>query len=358
MHKARLYWLLCMPAMACIVLASYTLKNDIVLNDYPLQITPRGFYINSVIDNRPKKGAIAMLALGTNSKPVMQETDLQGGTAVAISRFISRNLKKDTSERAVNISIKDFKLTETTLPNGGVDGRVQISLSFGMPKDYGIQQLLEYRGGLHYTRIPGKHEVIEAHLRSVIKSGLVYFNNWMQVNVDSDPKLAKAVSFTFTDYADKAEGDTVYYTKNRPLTWKDFQSKVRPPGQFNAVVMPNFGYNLTQEVKKGVINVAMEMTTYVAKSDSWAGGLRDDYALNHEQRHFDIARVITRQFQKKILAAGLTPDTYEAFISMQYLDSYRDMNVLQKAYDKETRHGFNEQEQAAWNKKIDAMLVE
>ncbi len=100
------------------------------------------------------------------------------------------------------------------------------------------------------------------------------------------------------------------------------------------------------------------MTTYVAKSDSWVGNLRDDYGLNHEQRHFDIARVITRQFQKKISAAGLTPDTYEAFISMQYLDSYRDMNALQKAYDKETRHGINEQAQSVWNKKIDEMLRE
>jgi hypothetical protein len=358
MQKAKLYWLLCVPTMACIMLVAYTLKNDIVLNDYPLQITPQGFYIKSVTDNRAEKGAIAMLALGTNGKPEMREADLQGGAAVAISRFINRNLKKDTSEQAVNISIKDFKLTETVLPHGGVDGRIQISLGFGMPKNYGIQQLLEYRGGLHYTRLPDKNEVIEAHLRSVIKSGLIYFNNWMQANVDRDPKLAKAVSFTFTNYLDKTEGDTIYYNKNRLLTWKDFQSKVRPPGPFNAVVMPNFGYNLTQEVKKGVINVGLEMTTYVAKSDSWAGALRDDYALNHEQRHFDIARIITRQFQEKILAAGLKPDTYEAFINMQYLDSYRDMNALQKAYDKETRHGINEQAQADWNKKIDAMLRE
>nr|WP_294793664.1 hypothetical protein [uncultured Mucilaginibacter sp.] len=358
MQKAKFYWLLCVPAIACIMLGAYTLKNDIVLNDYPLQITPRGFYINSVTDNRIEKGAIAMLALGTNGKPEMQAADLQGGAAVAISRFINRNLKKDTSERAVDISIKDFKLAETILPNGGVDGRIQISLSFGLPKEYGVQQLLEYKGGLHYTRLPGKNEVIEAHLRSVITSGLVYFNNWMQVNADRDPKLAKTVSFKFTDYSDKTEGDTIYYSAARPLKWNDFQSKIRPPDPFNAMVMPSFGYDLTREVKNGVINVGMEMKTYVAKSESWAGRERDGYALEHEQRHFDIARIIAKQYQKKILAAGLTPDTYEAFINMQYFDSYRDMNALQKAYDKETRHGINEQAQADWNKKIDAMLKE
>lgn len=358
MRKGRVYWPLCTFIIAGIFLASYTVQNDIVLKDYPLQITPRGFYINTVTDDRAENRPIAMVAEGSNGKSEIRAADLQGGTAAAVGNFLTRNLKKDISEQAVNISIKDFKLAETVLPNSGIDGRIQISLSFGLPKEYGVQQLLEYKGRLHYTRLPGKNEVIEAHLRSVITSGLVYFNNWMQVNGDRDPKLAKVVLFKFTDYLDKIEGDTIYYSATRPLRWNDFQSKIRPPGPFNAVVMPSFGYDLTREVKNGVINVGMEMKTYVAKSDSWVGNVRDGYALDHEQRHFDIAHFITRQFQKKLLAAGLTPDTYEAFINMQYLDSYRDMNALQKAYDKETRHGINQQAQADWNKKIDEMLKE
>jgi hypothetical protein len=345
--------------MAGVLLASYTLKNDIVLSDDPLQIQPEGFYIEKVTDDRAKKDAVAMLVMAVkNSKPEMQEADLQGGVENGVSSFIGRNLKKDTSERAVHISVKDFKLTETVLPNGGIDGRVQLSLSFGQPKDYGIEQLIEYRGGLHYTRLQTNSQVIEAHLRSVIKSGLVYFNNWMQINVNGNPKLAKAVSFTFTDYTEQPEGDTIYYSATRPLTWKDFQSKIRPPGPYNAVVMPNFGYNVTEEIKNGVINVCVDMKTFMAKSDCWADNNRSDYALNHEQRHFDIARIITQRYKQKILAARLKPDTYEAFISMQYFDSYRDMNAMQKAYDKETRHGINEMSQAEWDRKIDAMLKE
>lgn len=359
MWNGRYYWLICLPVMAGIILASYTLKNDIVLSNDPLQITPEGFYIDQITDDRVEKGAIATLVVGIrNGKPEIQEADLRGGVANGVSRFINRNLKKDTSQRAVHISIKDFKLTETVLPNGGIDGRVQLSLSFGQPKDYGIQQLVEYRGWLHYTRLQANNQVIEAHLRSVIKSGLVYFNNWMHINVNGNPKLAKAVLFTFTDYAGQTEGDTIYYSPARPLTWNDFQSKIRPPGPFNAVVMPNFGYNLTEAMKNGVINVCIDIKTFMAKSDCWVGNVREAYALSHEQRHFDIARIITRRFQQKILAAGLTPDTYEAFISMQYLDSYRDMNTMQKAYDRETRHGINEQAQLEWNRKIDGMLKE
>lgn len=359
MQKRKVYRLLCLLGAAGIFFTSYTAENDIVLKDEPLQIAPEGFYIGSITDDRAKKGAIAMLAIADKpNKTAIQEADLQGGAAPALSRFINRNLKQNTSQRPVYIGIKDFKLTETILPNGSIDGRIKLNLSFGLPKDYGVQQLVDYNGNLHYIRPADNGNVIEAQLRAVIKSGLVYFNNWMHINVDDNPKLAKAVSFSFRDYSEKTEGDTIYYSPSRPLTWNDFQSKIRPPGPFNAVVMPNFGYNVTQQVKKGIINVCIDLKTFMAKSDCWVGNTRDAYALNHEQRHFDIARIITKQYQKKILAAGLTPDTYEAFVGMQYLDSYRDMNALQKAYDKETAHGRLETIQQGWNKKIDAMLVE
>jgi len=359
MHKALLYCLWGLLLIGSVLLVSYTVKNDIVLKNDPLPVEPDGFYINGVTDDRVVKGTVATVVVGAkNSKPELQEADLQGGVANGVNRFLSLNLKKDTLARAINISIKDFKLTETVLTNGGIDGRIQLTMSFGQPKAYGIQQLIEYRGGLHYTRWPGSDEVVEAQLRNAIKSALLYFNNWMRINNNDNPKLAKEIAFKFADYTGETESDTIYYSVARRLSWTDFQSRVRPPGPFSAMIIPGFGYNITQDVKNGTINVHMAMKTYVAKSDSWVGGVRDAYGLNHEQRHFDIARIITRRYQKKIIEARLTPDTYEAFINMQYFESYRDMNAMQKAYDKETQHGINQQVQQAWNKKIESMLAE
>jgi hypothetical protein len=57
-----------------------------------------------------------------------------------------------------------------------------------------------------------------------------------------------------------------------------------------------------------------------------------------------------------MMAKKLTPDNYEALLNMQYLDSYRDMNVMQKAYDDETNHGINQSAQDTWNAKIDKEL--
>ena len=345
--------------LVVISLASFVIHNDIVLLDEPLPFKPNGFYIDTVIDERHEQGSVAIIAVvEKNLKPVLKKANLQGGAATAIVGFIARNLSANKSELPVSIAIRDIRLTETVLPNGSIEGKVALSLSFSQLKNYGTQELVNYNGSSRYVRRLGDDKFVEARLRGIITSGLVYFNSWMGINLPGNPKLAKAVKFSFAQYSDKVEGDTIYYSPSRPLAWKDFQSKTRPDGPFEAVVMPSFGYEMEESIKDGVIKVQMTLKTYVAKSDCWVGATRSSYALAHEQRHFDIARIITRQYQQKILNAALTPENYQAFISMQYLDSYRDMNAMERKYDKETRHGLDAYAQSLWSKKIDELLSE
>lgn len=342
-------------AISMVFFTSFKQQDTIVLQNEPIPFKPAGFYITTVTDDRTDKTAVANLVVkDASDKTTTRPADMQGGPAPAIARFIEHNLDKDTSLRLVIISIKEFKLTETPLANGSVDGRVKLSLSFGLQKDYGVDSLVNYRGGLHYIRQGRNAAVAESQLRAILKDGLIYFNNWMQANINVSRKLANKVNITFTDYTEKPEGDTIYYTAQRPLTWADFQSRVKPIDNMEAEVMPGFGYNQEAKIANGIINVHIAMKTFMPKSAAWAGyNDRSNYALNHEQRHFDIVKIITGQYKQKVLAANLTPDTFEAFINMQYLDSYRDMDALQKAYDKETNHGRNEAAQAAWNKRID-----
>lgn len=351
-------------AVSALIFISFVLLTsfktfDIILQDEPIPFKPAGFYIAAVNDERAVKGPVAQLVVkDAQNKTVTQTADLQGGASAAIGRFIAHNLATDKSLTPVIISIKEFKLTETPLANGSVDGHIKLLLSFGIQKDYGVDSLINYNGGLHYIRPGGGHTgVIELQLRSILKDGLTYFNGWMNTNINASRKLAKGVCINFTDYTGQTEGDTIYYAAGRPLMWADFQSRVKPSVDLEAEVMPGFGYEQQAEVINGIINVHLTMKTFVPKSACWAGYTgRSDYALNHEQRHFDIAKIIAEQFKQKILAAKLTPDTFEAFINMQYLDSYRDMHAMQKAYDNDTSHGRNESEQFAWNSRIDKEL--
>ena len=337
---------------------TFKASAQIVIRDTPIPLKPTEFYITGVTDDRTDQTAAAHLAVKDRSNKItIQTADLQGGPAMETGRFLGRNLPKNQSLRPVVISIREFELTETVLKDARIEGNIKLHISFALQKNYGTEYLTGYTGELRYTRNNDNATSIEGHIGNILKIGLVYFNNWIKDNVDTNRKLAKGVRITFADYTEQPEGDTIYYSASRPLTWPDFQSRIKPARRFEAQVMPGIGYNQQAKIIKGIIDVKIELKAYLPKSAAWANYPgRDDYTLNHEQRHFDIVKIISEQFKQKILAHKLTPDTFEAIINMQYLDSLRDMNTMQKAYDKETGNGTNRSAQAAWNNRIDKEL--
>ncbi len=352
------WWL----AAAAMLLALYAFAgtSSIILKDEPIGFKPADYYVANVFDERINKSNVAQLITllpGNKLATGTQQLNLQGGAAVAISKFISHNLPQNKSLKAVNIIIKEFQLTETQLGATRVDGQLKLRFAFGLDKDYGTQPLIEYKGGLHYVRSINAAVDVETYLRNSIKGSLQFFNNWMLSNYTDNAKLAQNVKIIFTDYTEKPERDTIFYAANRPLSWKDFQGKIPHNTPYAAGVMPSIGYNQHAKVVNGTIVVYIDMKTSLPKSTCWARPFaKDDYNLNHEQRHFDIAQIIACQFRQKILAQQLTPDNYEAIINMQYLDSYRDLYEMQKAYDKETGNGTRQQVQQEWNEKIDKQL--
>jgi hypothetical protein len=360
MRKTSINIIVCSLLFTLVSLFSFTFNatGQIVLMDDPIQLKPTGFYIAGVQDNRTVKSKPAEIIIkNTFNKVQAQSMTLQGGTAAAIKQFIDKNLPKTAAGKAVVIGIEQFKIAETAVGTSSVDGQINLKLSFGLDKDYGIEPLISFPGTLRYRRNIAATASVERNLRQLINSGLSYFNTWMSDNLGSDRRLAKSVKISFTDYKEKTEGDTIYYDTKRPLAWADFQSKIRISSNYQASVMPSFGYTQDTELENGVLQVSVAVKAYVPKSACWASPTnRSNYYLNHEQRHFDIARIIAEQFKRKMMAKKLTPDNYEALLNMQYLDSYRDMNVMQKAYDDETNHGINQSAQDTWNAKIDKEL--
>jgi hypothetical protein len=348
-------------SLSFVLLTSFKAIPPIVLKNEAIDLKPEAFFIAGVTDERAVKTAVAQIITRNLSTQIhmMQFADLQGGLAFSVETYIKRNLLKDQTLNPVMISIKDFKLTETLVQNGGIEGQLKVVMSFSLLKNYGLEPLYTYKGGLRYIRYKENLTLTEGHFRSMIFNGLNYFNEWMKANADENRKLAKEVKIKFSEFSEDLEGDTIYYSKNRPLTWSDFQSRYRPRGKYVAEVMPGIGYSQEAEVKKGIIQVKFAMKTYLPKSTCKVDySSKNSYTLNHEQRHFDIAKIVSDHFKQQILKQRLTPDNFEAIINMQYLETYRELDTMQKAYDKETTHGVNTFAQAEWNNKIDEMLTQ
>jgi hypothetical protein len=335
------------------------IDTPIILNDEKPAFIPKEFYIASVTDERSIRNAVAFLvhkdeAHGYATRP----SDLKGGAAFAIKQFIHRNLEQNPGLRPVVITINTFNLAETNQPGGRVSGRLSIGFSFGLQRNYGIQQLVNYNSGTNYNRSDNTAGVAEPVLRQGIEGALAWFNKWINTNADVDFRLAKAVKVKFSDYTEQPEGDTIYYATGRPLTWADFKDKPMA-GNFEAEVFTSIGYTEQATIEKGVIHLYIAVKAEMPKSDCWVrDGGRDDYDLNHEQRHFDITRIVAEHFKQKIAAVNLPPENYDGDINVQYLETLRELTRMEQQYDHETHHGVDRAAQEGWNNRIDKQLRE
>jgi hypothetical protein len=282
--------------------------------------------------------------------------DLEGGGLTAIRQYFKQSLKRNTSLRPVTIRLKECLVTESEADKGRIAGKVDVFMSFEWQRDGETVHLIDYKGGAQYNRSVNQLAAVERVLRQSLVSAVRYFDTWINQEADGNEKLAREIKVTFTDFMRNTERDTVFYSPDRPLVWDDFRDKPRA-GRFAASVFPSFAYEGQSKVSKGVIHVNLTLKVYVLKNSSWVrDNARDPYGLNHEQRHFDIVKLVAERFKQKVQPDSLTLEDYNSIIQYQYLESYREMNRLQEQYDGETGHGLNQAAQERWNQRIDAEL--
>ncbi|SFE68519.1 hypothetical protein SAMN05518672_10966 [Chitinophaga sp. CF118] len=152
--------------------------------------------------------------------------------------------------------------------------------------------------------------------------------------------------------------DSLFYKVNRKLRWSDF--KATPPIQSKsaAVSYTSFAYEGNSLHKKDTLLLNLTLQVFFVKSASWAKPIAMDASgLAHEQLHFDITWLVALRFQQRIKAMLLTIEDYDSIIQYQYLESFREMNRLQEAYDSETNHGQSPAAQLKWQQTIAEALT-
>lgn len=168
----------------------------------------------------------------------------------------------------------------------------------------------------------------------------------------SAPPVIKVV-FVPDKRSEDAQSDTLFYHSERKLQWSDF--KATPPGRriSAAVSYSSFAYEGGSIRKKDTLYINLTLQVFHIKSASWVtAAVQDDYGLAHEQLHFDITWLVALRFRKKVTEMELTADDYDSMIQYEYIESFREMNRLQEAYDKETNHGINHFVQYQWQQAI------
>lgn len=365
MNKVKILFfrsiLLSLLAITSVPAHAYPVKQNsgvIELREKPKLIVPKEFYLARVDDEREDNASIGILQSFAVKQSETVRAGLKGGAA-AIKNFMSDSYAVDKTLRPLVIKITNINITETAEANSRVKGKVVVSVQFGLQKGEDFSALGNSTVGSTYNRGVGSAQQAEPFLRNALNNTLVYINNWMNSQAPVNRQLAKAVVISFTDQTRQLDEDTIYYDPARPLTWADFKEKPPRSSRYGAAVFTGFGYDDDTKLKNSVVYVNLNMKVFAPKSACWARyeGMTA-YGLNHEQRHFDVAKIIAENFKKKVRNAKLTLDNYEAFINMEYLESLRELDRMQKQYDGDTEHSINNWAQQQWNTKIDKQLQE
>jgi len=311
------------------------------------------YYIENVIDTRTQGQVFANLYfIDGSGKMKTFSADISKNT---ISNFMINGLPRNTEGRPLSIRILDCKIRESD-ESTFVSGEVILKVQFEFEKDWGVQSLTTYSLNVKYTRSFHNLESVEAAFRKALVNSLKFIHSWMQKESETNILLAKGLKLSIRNYQVQ-DADTVYYQKTRSISFNDFQAKPPQNSRFQAAIFPSFAYDLKRELRGGVIQLDLILKVYMIKSASWAFPMiKSNYSLNHEQRHFDLVKLISERFKSKLLSEKLNPDNYEGIINFEYLEFYREMNRLQERYDNETNHGSNKVRQDEWNRWIDSQL--
>lgn len=332
-------------------------RDTITLRSELLSFTPADYHIALVTDERVDK-SLGRWHTAANAPAV--PVDLAGGTAEGIEQFIRQNLRQNTKLRAVAMRLSECQISERIKGNR-VDGTIAFAVSFELVRNSDDEaipvKLTDYRTRAQYTRPANQTGVIEQSLRQSVVAALRTFDNYMKKQGSQDSRLATKLVIKFNEYVRNRNNDTVFYSPDRPLTWADFQAPPRRGSRYAAEINPNFAYQGHSRVTNGVVELTLTLKTFMLKSGSWTTPVAlNPYSLNHEQRHFDISRIITERFKNKLNPDSLSIEDYNSNVQYQFIESYREMSRMQELYDAETNHGLNVAAQARWNARIDADL--
>lgn len=347
-------WLLNCLAFAVIYGCSGTLYAQDIPENIPLEVkklplTTDHFYIAEVWDEREQGEMIAGLLLHGSSRPVA--VDVEKGQA-GLKAFFMESLPKNTGLVPVIVRIKKCRIEEKPGQGRAIAGVVNLDISFERAGENSSVHLVDYQGGMRYKRTAGKYHLISTVLARGLENSLRFLVDWMDREANSNIKLAKGVKVFFREYDVQESGDTVFYTKDRPIVWEDFKARPRP-GKYAASIFTSFAWEGEAEMVEGYLHLHLTTKVFMLKNSSWVrDSERSTYGLNHERRHFDITKLVVERFKKKTREMALSPGDYDGAIGYQYIETYRDMNRMQDAYDEETQNGRNQVAQARWNQMI------
>jgi hypothetical protein len=151
--------------------------------------------------------------------------------------------------------------------------------------------------------------------------------------------------------------DTIHYNPDKKLRWNDFKGVPDQKSVAAAITESGFGYRLSMQSKNQKTEIKITVFCYFNKMNSWVKpDSKSDYALLHEQHHFDITYIHACLFIRKLRTSQITLQNFASLVEKINDECYNDLGKMQDEYDGQTKNGRLKNIQLIWNKRIDQQL--
>ena len=146
----------------------------------------------------------------------------------------------------------------------------------------------------------------------------------------------------------------IEWTPNRKLTWEDFKGNPKTISNSNTAAQTYCGFGFQTNHVTILTRTKIFTKNTFACNLSW---VRPDQKyraelLEHEQGHFDLCEVYTRQLRKRLEEKKLTVFNLNTDANSIFKDVYALYLDRQELYEKQTNYGLDRQNQIEWKTTI------
>jgi hypothetical protein len=287
---------------------------------------------------------------------VMSTAQIGDGIAQTLKNYFKTSVKsQNDTKQAILVNVEQFEIIETKSTNTVAGGELKLKFGFYVKGSFDPIHLMDYEGGMNYRRSINRLDLAERVIQQALDNSLDYFNQWINSQALNNRALAGSVRLIIENKAFESDQDTVFYDFKRPLKWSDFTDRPKSGSSYNAMIFTSLAMEGRPFVEDGSIIMPLIIKVYMLPGQSWVRD-KNDYSLNHEQRHFDVVRVVADRLTNNLQNLDVNPENYEALVNDAYFDAYREMNKLQELYDGQTSHGRKRDIQERWNRMLDMAL--
>ncbi len=154
----------------------------------------------------------------------------------------------------------------------------------------------------------------------------------------------------FFIYPVQDKNEKVTWKENQPLMWKDFKAKAPKNNKYEANTNSGVSFSWSFISKNGKTQLKYEVHSNFYPYSSWVKE-ENAYLLAHEQLHFDIselhARKLRNALKEYIIGAG-NDKKIKKELNQLYNTLEKERVIMQKAFDSETNHSLDHEEERKW----------